>query len=64
MNGVTAKIAQKVAVLFEHNHIDAGASEQISGHHTRGATAHDTNAGVNPFGCLRVRRLIHDSTLL
>ena len=33
MHRVAAKVAQEVAVLLEHHHIDAGAREQEAEHH-------------------------------
>jgi hypothetical protein len=32
MNGVAAKIAQKIAVFLEHDDVDAGPCEQIAQH--------------------------------
>ncbi len=46
MNGVAAKIAQEIGVLFQHHYIDSGASEQKAAHHSRGTAAHDAAARV------------------
>ncbi len=39
MDGVTAEIAQKIAVRFEHGHIDSQARQQVSEHHARRSAA-------------------------
>ncbi len=41
VNRVAAKIAKKIAMLFQDNDIDAGAREQQRGHHSRRATPGD-----------------------
>jgi hypothetical protein len=33
MNGVATKIAQEVAMLFQHRNFDAGARQEIPQHH-------------------------------
>src|ERR1700744_4006695 len=62
MNGVAAKIAEEVAVFFEHNDIDAGARQQISRHYAGGTSAHDANTGPNAGidGLRRWRPLFHE----
>src|ERR1700683_2393374 len=44
VDGVSAKIAQKIFVLFQHHDVDTGASEQKSQHHARRPTAGDAAA--------------------
>ena len=46
MDGVAAKIPEEVAVLFQHDDVDAGPREQKAEHHARGAAADDATAGV------------------
>ena len=46
MNRVAAKIAQEVAMFFQHDDVDAGAREKIAAHHAGRAAAHDANAGA------------------
>ena len=41
MDGVAAKIAQEIGVLFEHDHIDAGARQQEAQHHAGRSAAGD-----------------------
>ena len=45
MHGVAAEIAQEVGVLFQHDHIDAGAREQEAEHHPGRPAADDAAAG-------------------
>ena len=45
MDGVAAKIAQKVGMLLEHDHIDAGAREQEAEHEPAWASADDGAPG-------------------
>src|SRR5271168_4812542 len=33
MNGVSAKVAQEIRVLFEHNDVDSGAGQKKTKHH-------------------------------
>src|SRR5688572_1913565 len=42
---VTAKVAQKIGVLLEHDDVHAGAGEEQSEHHTGGPAAHDAAVG-------------------
>jgi hypothetical protein len=53
MDRITAKVAEKILVLFEHGDLDACACEKHAKHHSRRATAH--NATRDP--------LIHDISL-
>jgi hypothetical protein len=46
VNGVTAKVAEEVGVLFEHRDIDARSREKQTEHNARGATARDAAAGA------------------
>lgn len=41
VDGVAAKIAQEIAVLFQHHGRHAGAREQQPGHHARRAAPDD-----------------------
>ena len=45
VQGIAAKIAQEIGVLFEDGHGDARARQQIARHHARRAAAHDAAAG-------------------
>ena len=47
MNGVAAKITQKVGVLFQHRHIHASASEEIASHDAGGTSTNDTALDFN-----------------
>jgi hypothetical protein len=47
MHGVAAKVPQKVGVLFEHDHVDAGAGEQDAEHHAGRPAAGDATAGLD-----------------
>src|SRR5579864_1095427 len=51
MDGVAAKIAKKVRVLFEYENVDAHAGEEKAQHHARGAASRDAAAGAE--------RLVH-----
>src|SRR5205823_1404283 len=42
MNRIATKIAKKVSVLFEDDHRDAGARQQIPEHHACRSAARDT----------------------
>ena len=46
MDRVAAKIAEEVGVLFKHDRVDAGASEQKTEHHPGRAAARDDAARV------------------
>jgi hypothetical protein len=43
MDGVAAKVAQEIAVLFEHIDLDPGAGEEKAEHHAGRAASHDTD---------------------
>src|SRR5215470_11294470 len=45
MDGVAAKIAKEVSVLFEHDNFNAGAGEQQPEHYSSGPAADDTTGG-------------------
>ena len=45
VHGVAAEVAQEVAVLFEHRHVDPGAGKEEAGHHPGGAAAGDAACG-------------------
>src|SRR5262249_45682019 len=47
VDGVAAKITEEVRMLFEDDHINAGAGEQQPKHHSGGATADYTTGGSN-----------------
>ena len=51
MNGVAAKIAQEIAVLLEHDGVDAGACEQKSEHEPARSAADDAATCGELFGC-------------
>ena len=59
MNGIAAKITQKVGVLFQHQDFDPGAGEQQSQHHPGGTAAGNTATDRNLPGRQRLysRRL-------
>src|SRR5215470_6055365 len=57
MDGVAAKIAEEVAVLFKDYHLDACAGEQQPEHHSRGAGADNTTGGSD-LSCILLG-LIH-----
>src|SRR5271170_1171606 len=52
VNGVAAKIAQKVRVFFQHHHINARSGEQKAEHHSRRPSS--GNAALSLNG-LRIR---------
>src|ERR1700730_11766644 len=52
MNRISAKIAQKIRVLFKHNHIHSGPGEQEAEHHTRGSTARNAAARFDGFSAV------------
>jgi hypothetical protein len=54
MHGVTAKVAQEVCVLFEHDDVDARARQQKAEHHSRWATASDTT--LRRYFCRAIHR--------
>jgi len=47
MNGIAAKIAQEIAVLFQHQDFDPGARRQIPQHHAGRPAAGDAAAHGN-----------------
>jgi hypothetical protein len=49
MNGVAAKIAKEIGILFENDDVDASAGEQESEHHSRGSAAGNAAAGCERF---------------
>ena len=49
MDGVAAEIAQKILVLFQHDHIDPGASQKETEHHAGRAAAGNATGGVDGF---------------
>ena len=51
MHGVAAKVAQEVAVLLQHHHIDAGAREQEAQHHAGRPAAGDAAASGDVGSC-------------
>src|SRR3984885_3168721 len=64
VNRVAAKIAEKIAVFFEYDNVNAGPGKQIAGHYTGWTAAHDTNASLDVFGRWRVLvHRLHGSTL-
>jgi hypothetical protein len=61
MDRVTAEVAEEVGMLFQDDHVDASAGQQISQHHACGTTTNDATAGLPPgFG---LRRFAHFSLL-
>src|SRR5882672_1357737 len=60
MDGVAAKIAEEITVLFEHDHLNAGSREQQPEHHSSRAAAGDTTGSSD---LLRLTlRLTHRET--
>src|SRR4029079_10679890 len=59
MNGVAAKIAQEIAVLFQHQDWHVGARQQVPQHHACRAAAGDTAANGN-----FLRRHVRDAPAL
>src|SRR6266508_1397512 len=51
MNGVTAKVAQKIFVLFKYDDVDSCARQQKSEHHARWAAAGNTTDRRYFGGC-------------
>jgi hypothetical protein len=49
MDGVAAKVAQKIRVLLEHAHRDAGAREEQGQHYAGGSAARD--AAARGYAC-------------
>ena len=50
MNGVAAKVAEEVRVLFEDHDVDARTRQQITQHHPGGAAAGDATSGGDGCG--------------
>jgi hypothetical protein len=49
MNGVAAKVAQKVGMLLEHDDVDTRTRQQEAEHKAARAAADDTATGRNLF---------------
>src|SRR5687767_16035212 len=49
MDGVAAEIAEEIAMFFEHEHVESGAREEETEHHSGGAGADDATAGAIGF---------------
>jgi hypothetical protein len=64
MDRVTAKIAQKIRVLFEHDNVNSGAGQEKCEHHSRRATASDTATSSNFPGTGPAIRLKHRHNLV
>ncbi len=47
MNRVTSKIAEEIAMLFEHSHLNTRSREEEAKHHARRTAAHHT--ATRPF---------------
>jgi hypothetical protein len=52
MDGVAAKITEKIGVLFENKRIYPGAGKRKPEHHSRGPSANDAAAAGNRLRCL------------
>src|SRR5581483_2781408 len=58
MNGVAAKISEKVGMFFQHGDLDAGSREQKTEHHpggsaTRYTTSHRALSHIHTYcGCI------------
>jgi hypothetical protein len=57
VNGVAAKVAQEVCVLFEHDDIDSAPGQQQTEHHACRSTACDAALCRDTFG--RARGHVH-----
>src|SRR5580658_5097374 len=44
MNGIAAKVAEEIGPSFDDDHVDTGAGEQESKHHSRGSASGNTAA--------------------
>lgn len=51
MDGVAAKVAEEVDVLFEHGDMDARSRKQEAEHDSRGAAADDAACGLRGWRC-------------
>jgi hypothetical protein len=58
MDRVAAKIAQEIAVLLEHDNVNAGAGQQISEHHPRRPAPGDSVATAERFPAVRHEGLL------
>src|SRR5438093_2253697 len=47
MDGIAAKVTQKISMFFEHHNVNPGAREQETQHHASGATAGNAATCVN-----------------
>jgi hypothetical protein len=47
MHGIAAKIPKEIGMLFQHQRFDAGAAQQVSQHHSGGATADDAASRID-----------------
>ncbi len=47
VDGVAAEIAQEIAMLLQHHHVDTGAGEQIAEHHAGRSAAGDRAGGLD-----------------
>ncbi|HEY5811719.1 MAG TPA: hypothetical protein VIT23_03585 [Terrimicrobiaceae bacterium] len=52
MNGVAAKIAQEILVLFQNDHFHTRAGEQKAEHHSRRSASSNATARLYLFGNL------------
>src|ERR1700683_3161040 len=50
MNGIAAKVAQKIGVLLEYNDFNACACQQKTEHHSSWTSAHDAAFGLKSGG--------------
>src|SRR5262245_17421530 len=58
MDGVAAKIAEEITVLFKHDHFNTGAGKKQTEHHAGGTAAGDTTSGSDLSRVMR--RLTHE----
>jgi len=49
MNRVAAEVVQKIGMLLQHDHVDAGAREQKAEHQPARASADDAAARRQPL---------------
>ena len=61
MDGIAAKIAEKIFMLFQNQDFNARSREQKSQHHPGGPAANDAATGVDCF-VLRCFRVVHHVT--
>src|ERR1700728_858110 len=50
MDRIAPEIAQEIAVLFQHDHLDTGTPKQVAEHHPRRAAAGDADSRCDFFG--------------